>query len=122
MDVDQDTPEQGTPPGTPFNESFTPSTTRGQPSVNPTRRVHTKNLFTPLCTESQKTDHTNVNTNQQPPIPTDTRDGEMDVAAAAKAEGSEPAAAAATKRQATDDMEVEATAAESVVIIARLDA
>ena len=30
MDVDQDPMEQGTPLGTPFDEGFTPSTTKGQ--------------------------------------------------------------------------------------------
>jgi len=69
MDVDQDPPEQGTPPGTPFDEGFTPSTTKGQTSVDPTRGVHTENFLAPLYTESQETDHANVNTNQQPATP-----------------------------------------------------
>ncbi len=98
MDVDQDTMEQGTPPGTPFDEGLTPSTTRGQPSAATTRGVHTENLYTPLYTESQETDHTNVNTAQQPPTPTDTRDAIMAAAAAAKAEAAELEVAAAAER------------------------
>jgi len=68
MDVDQDLQEQGTPPGTPFDEGFTPSTARGYTSMDPTGGVQTKNSFTPLYTESQEMDHTNVNTNQQSPV------------------------------------------------------
>ena len=66
MDVNQDTMEQGTPPGTPFADGFTPSTTRGHTPADTTRGVHTENLYTPLYTESQEPDHTNVNTAQQP--------------------------------------------------------
>jgi hypothetical protein len=83
MDVDKDTLEQGNPPGTPFNEGFTPSTTRGQPSAATTRGEHTENLYTPLYTESHETDHTNVNTAQQPPTSTDTRDANMAAATVA---------------------------------------
>jgi hypothetical protein len=70
MDVDQDTMEHGTPPGTPFADGFTPSTTRGQPFANTSKGAHTENMYTPLYTESQETDHTYVNTDQQPPAPT----------------------------------------------------
>ena len=74
MDVDQDPQEEGIPPGTPFDEGFTPSTTKGYTSTDPTGGVHTENFFTPLYTQSQETDHTNVTTNQQPPTPADTLD------------------------------------------------
>jgi len=62
MDVDQVPPEQGIPPGTPFDEGFTPSTTIGQPSAGLTKAVHTENIFAPLYTESQEADHTVDNT------------------------------------------------------------
>ena len=64
MEVDQDFPEQGTPPGTPFDEGFTPSKARGQTAADPTREVYTKNYFTSLYNESHASDHSNVNTNQ----------------------------------------------------------
>ena len=67
MEVDQDPQERGTPPGTPFDGGFISSTTRGHTTTDPTGRVHTENYLTPLYTEYQATDHTNVNTNQQPP-------------------------------------------------------
>ena len=105
MDVDQDIPEQGTPPGTPFDEGYTPSTTKGQPSTESTRGFHTENIFTPLNTEPQETDHANVNTTQRPLTPTATRYVKMAVAAAAEAEDASPAAAPAAGRQAIDDME-----------------
>jgi len=62
MDVDQDFHEQETPPGTPFDDGFIPSTTIGHTSANPTGEVHTENFFTSLYTESQATHHINVNT------------------------------------------------------------
>jgi len=74
MDVDQDLQEQGTPPGTPFDEGFTPSTAIGHTSVDPTGGVQTENFFTPLYTKSQETDLTNVNTNEQAPTPADNQD------------------------------------------------
>ena len=58
---------------TTFTEGFAPSTTRGQTTADPTESVHTENYFTPLYTESQATDFTNVNTNQQSPAPMRTR-------------------------------------------------
>jgi hypothetical protein len=63
MDVDQDPRGQGTPPGTPIDDGFTPPTTRGHTTSDPTWIVHTENYFTPLYTESQATDYANVNTN-----------------------------------------------------------
>ncbi len=69
MEVEQDPQERGTPPGTLFDGGFTPSTTRGHTTADPAGGVHTENYFTPLDTESQATDHTNVNTKQQPPTP-----------------------------------------------------
>jgi hypothetical protein len=71
MEVEQDPQEQGTPPGTPFDDGCTPPTTRGHTTADPAGSVHTENCFTPFYTESQATDHTNVNTNQQPPTPGD---------------------------------------------------
>ena len=98
---------QGTSPGTHIDEGFTPSTTRGHTTADPTGSVRTENYFTPLYTKSQKTDHTNVNTNHQPPTPEDTWDAYMTVVAAA-------AAAEA------DAMEAEAAAANAAEVIARL--
>ena len=122
MDVDQDTMGQGTPPGTPFDEGFISSTTRGQPSAATTRGVHTEILYIPLYTESQETDHTNVNTAQQPPAPTNTLDADMAVAAAAEAEAAKLEAAANAARQLTDDHEAEAAAAAAAAFISRLAA
>jgi hypothetical protein len=73
MEVDQDFPEKGTPPGTPFDEGFAPSTTRSHTPADPTREVYTENYFTPLFNESQTSDHSNVNTSQQHPQPMRTR-------------------------------------------------
>ena len=75
MNVDQDPQEQGTPPGTPFDEGFTPLTSRGQISANPTISVYTENY---------------VNTNQQTPTLIRTRlaairDAKLAVAAAVAA-------------------------------------
>ncbi len=109
MEVDQDPQEQGTPPGTPFDGSLTPSTTRGNTAADPTGSIHTENYFTPIYTESQETDQANVNANQRPPIHEDTRD--EDLAA--------DAAAAATE---ADDMEADAAAANAAEVIARLAA
>ena len=69
MDVDHDLFEQDTHPSTPFDDGFTPSTTTCNTSADPTGGFHTENFFTPLYTESQETDHTNVNTNQRTPAP-----------------------------------------------------
>ena len=63
MEMDQDPQGQGTPPGTPLEDGFTPSTTRGHTTMGPTGSVRTDNYFTPLYTETQETDHTNVNAN-----------------------------------------------------------
>ena len=95
MDVDQDPMEQGTPPGTPFDENFSPSTTRGQTSADPTRGVHAETYFTPLYTESPATDYIDINTNQQSPAPMRTRneaikDANLAAAAAAAAANQQP--------------------------------
>ncbi len=58
MKVDQDLPGQGTPPCTPFEDGFTPSTTRGNAATIPTGSVRTDNYYTPLNTETQGTDPT----------------------------------------------------------------
>ena len=81
MEVDQNSQGQGTPPGTPFDDGLTPSTT----SADPAGSVRTENYFTPLYMEPQATDHTNVNTNQQSPTPEDTRDAHMATPAASEA-------------------------------------
>ena len=72
MEVDQDIPEQGTPPGTPFEEGLTPSTTQGQ-TANPTGGVYTQNYYTPLYDESQVSDRSTGITNRQHPAPIRTR-------------------------------------------------
>ena len=97
MYVDQDPQGQETPSGAPFEDGFTPSTTRGKPTTDPTGGVNTENFFTPLYTEFQETDHTNVNTNQQTPAPIRTRleairDAELPVAAAVAAAEAEASA------------------------------
>jgi hypothetical protein len=95
MDVDQDPQGQGNPPGIPFDHGFTPSTTRGHATPDPTGSVYTENYFTPLYAESQATDHTNVNTNQHSTSPMRTRlealrDAKLPVAAAAPAINQQP--------------------------------
>ena len=95
-----------TPTDTPFYDGFTPSTTKGNTSADLTSGVHTQNIFTPLYTESQETDHTNVNTNQQSPAPMRTsleaiRDANLAVAAAAaETEAHTSAVAAAAEMEA----------------------
>ena len=121
MDVDQGPQEQGTPPGTPFDDGFTPSTTRGQTSTDPNRGVHTENVFTPLYTESQETGRTNVYTNQQPPTLAATLDAEMAVAAAAAtAKAKVSPATVAVEMETADKKEAEAAAADAAELIARL--
>jgi len=71
MDVDQDLPERTTPPGTPFDDDYTTYPHKGASSMDtpppPPAGVQTRNLFTPLYTESQETSHTTVNTGHQTP-------------------------------------------------------
>jgi len=123
MDVDHDPQEHETPPDTPFDDGLTPSTARGYTSVDPTGGVHTENFSTPLYTESQATDHTNVNTNQQPPTPAATRDAEMAaVAAAATAEAEASTTTGVVEMKAADDMETDAATADAAELIARLAA
>jgi len=69
MDVDQDLPEMTTYPSTPFEDDYTAYRQGGAPSVDPPAGVHTKNLFTPLNTESQEIDQTTTNTGHQTPQP-----------------------------------------------------
>ena len=72
--IDEEDPQEyGTPSGIPFDSDYTPPTTGGQTSTDPTRVVYTENFFTPLYTEPQETDHTNINNARQPPPPA-TRD------------------------------------------------
>jgi len=128
MDVDQDPREQETPLSTPFNDGFTPSTTRGNTLADPTGGVHTENFFSPLYTESQDTNHTNVNTNQRTPAPIRTRieairDAEVAAAAAAAAAEAEASAAAtAVDMEAAAEMETDAAASGAAEIVARLAA
>jgi hypothetical protein len=68
---EEDLPEFDTPPGTPFDSNYPPQQTRGY--TEPNEGVHTENFFTPLHTDSQETDHTNIN-NAQPPTTTGTPD------------------------------------------------
>ena len=51
MDVDPDPEGRGTPPGTPFDEDFTPSTTRGRGTADPPASARTENYYTPLSEE-----------------------------------------------------------------------
>ena len=102
MDDGQDFQEQATPLGTPFDDSYKKTTSRGAPNADPPVGVKTGNYYTPLYTESQETCHTNVNTSHQPPKATRTyaeatRDAKLastTVAAAAEAETSAEATAA----------------------------
>jgi len=113
MDVDRDPQGRGTPPGTPFDEGYIPSTTRGKTTAGATGSVHTENYFTLLYNESQTTDHSNVNINQQPPTPETPRDVEMAVAAeAATAEVEESATATADMEEAVAMKAEAATTAE----------
>ncbi len=56
MDVDPNPAGQDTPQGTPFDDGFTPPTSRGQHAADPFAHIHTGNYFTPLSTEPQETD------------------------------------------------------------------
>ena len=139
MDVDQNPQGRGNPPGTPFNEGYTPSAIRGQTTAEATGSVHTENFFTPLYNESQTTDHSNFNINHQAPRHENTRDIEM--AAAAKTTTVEGEASAtssvaemeeaaamdaeavkAAELQTTNDTEAEAAAANAAEFVARLTA
>ena len=95
MEVDQDIPKQGTPPGTPFEEGFTLFADRGKTSADPTRGVYTENYYTPLYDESQVSDRSNINTNRQHPSPIRTRneaikDAELAAAATAATTNQHP--------------------------------
>jgi hypothetical protein len=70
---EEDLPEIDTPPGTPFDSDYPPQQTGDYTSMELHEGVHTENLFTPLYTDSQETDPTNVN-NTQPPTTTGTSD------------------------------------------------
>ena len=94
MEVDQDIPEQGTPPGTPFEEGLTPSNTQGQ-TTNPTGGVYTQNYYTPFYDESQVSDRSTGITNRQHPAPIRTRneairDAELAAAVAAATTNQHP--------------------------------
>jgi hypothetical protein len=126
MDVSQDPQGQEAPLGTPFDDGFTPSTTRGNTSADPTGGVHTEHFFTPLYTESHDTDHTNANTNQRTPAPIRTRleairDAKLAVvAAAATAEAGASAATTVAKMEAAAKMETEVAAVAAAEKAARL--
>jgi hypothetical protein len=99
MEMDQDPQGEGTPLSTPFDDDFTPSTTRSHTTMDPTGSVRTENYFSILYTESQETYHTKVNANQRPPTHDDTRDADLATAAASaaiEADAMEAEAAAAT--------------------------
>ncbi len=76
MEVDQDIPEQGTPPGTPFEEGLTPSANQGQ-TADLIGGVYTHNYYTPLYDESQVSDRSVGNTNRQRPATIRTRNEAM---------------------------------------------
>ncbi len=46
MDVDQEIQGRTTPPGTPFDDDFKDTASKGAPTVPPPARVHTKNFYT----------------------------------------------------------------------------
>jgi hypothetical protein len=79
MEVDQDLQDQGTPPGPTFDDDFPPTMTGGYTKADLAGRVHTDNSFTPLYTESQETDPTNINANQRRQTPAATNDVDMTV-------------------------------------------
>ena len=116
MELDQDPQGQETPQSTSFEDGFTPSTTRGNTTTYPIGGVNTEKLLTPLYTESQEIDHTNVNTNLQTPAPIRTRleairHEELAVAAAAAAAEAEASAATAdAEMEASAEMEAQAAA------------
>ena len=109
MEMGQDPQGQSTPPGTPFEDGLTPSTTRGHTTKGPTGSIRADNYATPLYTETQETDHTNVNANHPPPSHEATRDANL-------------AAAEAAATTNADDIEAEAAAADAADLIARLAA
>jgi hypothetical protein len=109
MEVDHDLTGQGTPPGTPFEDGFTPSTTRGHTTSIPTRHTRIDNYYTPLIAENQETDPPNDAANQQTPTHGDT--GAADQAAAGE-----------TGTHTADDAEAEAAAAAGATFAARLAA
>ena len=80
MEIDQDLPGQGTPPGTPFEDGFTPSTTRGYAATILTGSVRTDNYYIPLNTETQGTDPPNDTANQLAPTHGDTRAADLTAA------------------------------------------
>ena len=91
---EEDLPEFDTPPGTPFDSDYPPQQTGGY--TEPNEGVHIENLFTPLYTDSQETDHTNVN-NAQPPTTAGTLDaGTTATAATGAAQTEIPTSAADT--------------------------
>ena len=133
MEVDQDQQGQGTPPGTPFGDGFTPSTNRGHTTNIPTEHTRTNNYYTPLSTENQVADPPNDTANQQSPshgdpgmadlaaaeeVATDTAD-DAEAEAAAK-EGAAFAARLATEREATEA--ATAAAIEAAAIAAAREA
>ncbi len=97
-----------------------------------------ENYFTPLNTESQATDYTNINTNQQTPSPMRTRneairDAKLAAAAAAAAANHQPpspedvqnadtGAHAAVAENETEATKAEAAAAHEARLKARLAA
>jgi hypothetical protein len=96
--------------------------TRGQPPTNTSRGIHSENLYTPLYTESQETDHTYINTDQQPLVPMNTSDADIAAAAAAEAEAGKLETAANAAGQSTEDQKAEAAAAAAATFIARMAA
>jgi hypothetical protein len=116
MEVDQDLPAQGTPPGTPFEDDFTPSTTRGHTTTIPVDHTHTNNYYTPLNTENQEADPSNDAANQQPLTHGDPRTAGQtaaEEAATGTAEDADAEAAAAAGAAFTARLAAEREAAEA---------
>ena len=115
--AEEDPEVYGTPPGTPFDSDYPSHQTEGQTSADNTGGVRTENFFTPLYTESQDTDHTNIN-NTQPPVDIGPTDGTAEFAANSEEEREAIAAA-----EAEAAMEIaEATAREEAEAAALAEA
>ena len=74
--------------------------------MDPSAGVHTRNLFTPLYTETQEVEHTLANTGRQPPHPPNQRLATINEAAT-----EELAASAAEEAEAHRTTELEEDAA-----------
>jgi hypothetical protein len=120
MDVDQDPSEQDTLPGTPFDEGAAPSSTKGFTSAYTSKSVQTENFFNHLYTESQETDHTNINTDKMRQTLAASSDVNMAAVETTATSKAAPATTAAAASTATDDKDAKAAAATAATFIANL--